>query len=102
MKFDPEKVSKAFKNILENTIENAPKNSEIEVDVRKNGTFLIIKIEDSSSGSDKEIRNTEREVLNMGLGLFISNKIIQAHGGKMKLESKGTNKGYITTIEIPF
>ena len=37
----------------------------------------------------------------MGLGLYLANLIVQAHGGKIWAESKGKRKGSTFYIELP-
>jgi signal transduction histidine kinase len=36
-----------------------------------------------------------------GLGLYISRKFVEMHGGKIWAESKGKNKGSTFYIELP-
>jgi signal transduction histidine kinase len=42
-----------------------------------------------------------REVSGLGLGLFISRQIVEAHGGKIWVASEGEGKGSTFYVELP-
>jgi two-component system CheB/CheR fusion protein len=42
-----------------------------------------------------------REYGGLGLGLAISKATIEAHGGSIKVESKGSGSGSTFTVELP-
>jgi signal transduction histidine kinase len=43
----------------------------------------------------------EREVSGLGLGLFISRSLVQAHGGRIWAASDGHGKGSTFTVALP-
>ena len=68
---------------------------------------MEFEIEDNGIGMEREIREkafslffSSKGVEGTGLGLFISNKIALAHGGKIDLESE-LNKGTRFVVIIP-
>jgi len=87
---------------------------EIKSEFKKN--FVIISIKDNGigfSGKEKErifkqFGKVERygqglDIISegSGLGLYISKKIIELHGGKIWLESEGRNKGSTFFFSLP-
>lgn len=38
---------------------------------------------------------------NWGIGLFVTDQIVKAHGGRIWAESEGRDKGFIFYIELP-
>lgn len=107
--FDPEKMSLAITNILDNAIKYTPPGGAIEFNTVKDGNKIKISIKDNGVGIPE--RQKERlfskffrgtNVVRMqtegsGLGLFITKNIITAHGGNIQVESE---EGLGTTVYI--
>ncbi|HEY0580253.1 MAG TPA: ATP-binding protein, partial [Candidatus Nitrosocosmicus sp.] len=74
-------------NNKNNAIENKSKTSAD--DVNKNGDRIIVTIEDTGTGVNPTIKDqlfekfSSRSTQGTGLGLYLSKKIVEAHGGKM-------------------
>lgn len=105
-------VRLALINILENAldacVEDTTKNSHrISFSVKPHDKSIVFKIGDNGVGMDRETRESlftlffsSKGNKGTGLGLFIANKIIDQHGGKIKVESK-PNRGSSFRITIP-
>lgn len=108
--------AKAIRSLLVNLIENAldacrvdKKKNKHQIKIRLKGypEFVEFEVYDNGIGMDQETRERAFSLFfsskagdGTGLGLFISNKITQAHGGEIKLESE-LNKGTRVTIQLP-
>lgn len=92
-----------FEQIMENLLENAAKYSEpeapIDVEVRPQGRGTLITVRDRGVGiAPSEIprlfdrfyqaARARREKTGLGLGLYITRGLVEAHGGKLRVESK--------------
>jgi signal transduction histidine kinase len=105
-----------FKNVVQNLLENALKYSPNEVDIKvtieevNNAAQLIIR--DKGTGISPEFQRkifdkfyrvpskNLHEVKGFGLGLNYVQKIVEAHGGNISVESE-VDKGAIFIVEIP-
>jgi signal transduction histidine kinase len=99
---DAEKLSRAFLNILENAVRYNVENGEVVVRVEQanNGPFLEISVKDTGIGiAPEDLPNLFKKFFRAsaalktqtegtGLGLYIAKNIIQAHGGKIWVESE--------------
>ncbi|MCX7747392.1 MAG: HAMP domain-containing histidine kinase [Clostridia bacterium] len=92
-------LQRAFTNIIFNAIVHNPENTETTVKIAHNDQGITIKIEDNGIGISEEDcknlfhryyrgTNTEESYQGSGLGLAIAKEIIEAHSGKITLESK--------------
>jgi signal transduction histidine kinase len=89
----------ALINILENALDacvedEAQKSHKIVFSVRQDDKKIIFEISDNGSGMDRETRESlftlffsSKGNKGTGLGLFIADKIIDQHGGKITVDS---------------
>ncbi len=112
IKIDREQIKQVFLNILLNAVEATPENGKINVKTRsfsKPGGEPYIQIEFTDTGCGispeylEDIFNPFFTTKNTGsgLGLSISNQIVQDHKGYIVVESQ-LNKGTSFFINLPF
>ena len=102
---------KAFKRVLTNLVSNAVKFTEkgfVKVVASEEEKSYTVKVEDSGIGlSAQEIKGLFQKYHQVhadkpgyGLGLFVSQQLVQAHGGVLEVSST-SGKGSTFTIHIP-
>ncbi len=98
VRFDNMQLKRVFENIINNTLKHNTSGTCIFVSVREtmNKENLIIRIGDNGVGIPKEVRDKIFEPFAVGnesrtsgqgtgLGMTIAKKIVEAHGGTIKL-----------------
>jgi PAS domain S-box-containing protein len=105
-------LSSALTNILENALEacledNSKKSHEIIFRVRQDKDNIIFDVSDNGIGMDKETREkmftlfySSKGREGTGLGLFISNQIIEQHEGAIQVDST-PGEGSRFTVRMP-
>jgi PAS domain S-box-containing protein len=103
---DAKRIRQVLDNLLENAIKYAPQETEVLLSARRAGQELIISVADQGSGipADELTRVFDRMyrieqrltpgVAGIGLGLSICRWLVEAHGGRIWVESemgKGSN-----------
>lgn len=111
VRVDPGRIEEVLINLIDNALRYSPADEKITVDADLTGAMMQISISDHGPGVPPEEQETifekytqaEGERSGTGLGLFISRKIVQSHGGKIWLESplKGKQLGTCFTFTIP-
>ncbi|MFX1574721.1 MAG: PAS domain S-box protein [Promethearchaeota archaeon] len=115
-RFDKERIYEVISNLVVNAIKYTPPGGYIQIKSEIKNSNYVISIQDNGIGFTKEERNQifkqfgkiERygqgwdiSTEGSGLGLYITKKLIELHGGKIWLESKGRNKGSTFYFSIP-
>lgn len=87
-------VERILTNLIDNALKHTPPNGLITLRVRKLASEMIVECEDTGSGISNDLKKTlfERPSLsksnrrdNGGLGLVLVRRMIQLHGGDIKL-----------------
>jgi signal transduction histidine kinase len=106
IKIDSEKLTQAFINIMKNGMQAMERGGILRIETHPFRDRVEVVISDSGSGIPPEqmekIFNyyyTTKEK-GVGLGLPIAHRIIEAHGGQLKVESK-VGAGTKVTITLP-
>ncbi|HET9805341.1 MAG TPA: HAMP domain-containing sensor histidine kinase, partial [Nitrososphaeraceae archaeon] len=112
---DKERISEVVSNLLSNAIKFT-KAGEIFVSIEKkeednnnDNNYALVTVRDTGAGVDPEIlpnlfsKFITKSFEGIGLGLYISKHIIEAHGGKIWIEnnSKEDNCGSIFCFKLP-
>jgi NtrC-family two-component system sensor histidine kinase KinB len=107
---DPVKLSWVVSNLLGNALRYTPSGGRIALAADRNENFVRLKVADTGPGIPAEIRNRvfERftqwnvnglETGSAGLGLAIVKDIVEAHGGRIFVNSSGHGSEF--TVELP-
>ena len=110
---DPARLQQVFWNLIKNSVKFTPENGRIVVEtLNPVPDELEIRITDTGIGieSDKLERifnafeqgqvSITRRFGGLGLGLAISKAMIDAHGGKIRAESEGKDKGATFVLKL--
>jgi signal transduction histidine kinase len=111
---DPMRIASVLEHVLRNAYSYTLPGGRIEIRLSTQGPKVVIKVEDSGVGIaqdeidrvfDRLYRGRSAEAgptdtRGLGLGLYLSKEIIDAHGGAIHLESK-VDVGTVVTIELP-
>lgn len=109
---DKGQLMNALKNIIDNSIKYTPKG-QVKVSLAQDGKTVRFVVEDTGVGITKEdmehlftegghgANSTKINVESTGFGLYIVKNIIEAHGGTVRAESAGADKGSKFTVELP-
>ncbi len=95
---DPDRIGQVVINLLHNAIKFTPSGGQITVSARQKDEFVIFSVQDTGVGIDQKDLNRIFERFykadrartggGTGLGLSISRHMIEAHGGKIWVESQ--------------
>jgi hypothetical protein len=109
---DAKKITDMLTNVLDNAVKFTPSQGKISIVAKKEGKMVHISIEDSGIGIPAELLphlfqkfyqidpSIRRKYGGTGLGLFISKNIVEAHKGKIWIESE-EKKGTTVHILLP-
>ena len=106
--FDFKKLERALLNLLLNACEAVPAESgKIDIELRRKGESLEIRIEDNGPGIAEAVRDRLFEPFvshgkenGTGMGLTVVQKILQDHGGDVAVEQTSAS-GTTFRINIP-
>jgi two-component system, OmpR family, phosphate regulon sensor histidine kinase PhoR len=109
---DPNAITMAFLNLLDNSIKYSGEQKHIDVRVRRDNGFVDLSVSDKGVGIpeneqqkifDKFYRGSDpsvRKVRGSGIGLAITKHVAEMHGGEVLVQS-APGKGSTFTLKIP-
>jgi len=109
---DPEALSRALWNLLDNAVKYGGESRNIDVIAKRNGGAVLLTVSDHGLGIpagerkrifEKFVRGEaarSRNIKGTGLGLAMVKHIVEAHGGRIQVEST-LGKGSAFTISLP-
>jgi PAS domain S-box-containing protein len=113
IKADERRLKQVMFNLLSNSAKFTPDGGAITVEARKDEKKLTISVSDTGIGMTAQEQKRLFEAFyqasggikgktpGTGLGLAITKSIVEKHGGKIWMESEGTNKGSKFTFTLP-
>ncbi|MFW6079815.1 MAG: ATP-binding protein [Gemmatimonadota bacterium] len=107
---DPDGVGRVLANLLSNAIRHTPAGGAVVVAVRAGGGRVAFAVADTGSGIPEEQRARLFERFwrprgagrgGAGLGLAIAKRIVEAHGGRIRVESEvGEGSAFVFTLPV--
>ncbi len=103
---DSNKIQRVFVNLIKNAVEAMPNGGVLEISSCQNGEKIDFIFADTGTGMSEEVIGRiftplfTTKAQGMGFGLAICKRIIEAHGGKISVEST-LNKGTTFTLSLP-
>ncbi|MDQ4074287.1 MAG: HAMP domain-containing histidine kinase [Thermoproteota archaeon] len=118
---DKNRIQQVLSNIIGNSVKFIDDEGKISITVEKkesgksshinirskNKGMIVITVKDSGKGIDNEImpklftKFASKSFQGTGLGLYISKKIIEAHGGSLAAENNPDGRGATFSFSLP-
>ncbi len=110
---DPVRISTVFSNLIENAIDYGTKDTDIEVSIQTEGEYILIQVENYGIGINKldeekifaKFFRADNAISTkpngIGLGLYISKKIVEYHKGKIIAFSSADKNKTIFSVYLP-
>jgi signal transduction histidine kinase len=103
---DVEKMRRVFLNLIHNAFDAMPEGGTLRIASQKSNGDLQIAFVDSGVGMKKEIVGSlwnplfTTKAKGMGLGLPVAKRLVEGHGGSIRVESH-PGKGSTFTVTLP-
>ena len=109
--FDKKLMSRVLDNLISNAVKFSPSNTKIKIAIESDSDALHFHVEDEGPGIPenefdklfKEFGRTSNQPTagesTSGIGLFVTNRIIQRHGGTISVENRSP-KGTRFTVTL--
>lgn len=110
-RIDEVRIEQVLNNLVSNAIKYSPSGGTVRISTARDGHELVIEVRDQGLGIPPEehktifqpfrrSRSATREIPGVGLGLSVSRRIVEAHGGSIELTSD-SGKGSTFRVRLP-
>jgi PAS domain S-box-containing protein len=109
---DPDRLAQVMANLMGNAVQHSPSDTPVRVVVRQSGEWVLFEVHNEGRPIPAELLPLLFEPFqrgreagtgaggSLGLGLFISRQIVQAHGGRIEARS-AEGQGTTFTVWLP-
>jgi len=110
---DSDRLQQVIWNLLNNAVKFTPNGGRIEVNLRREGNHLRLRVSDTGRGITPEFlphvfdrfrqadSTSTRTHGGLGIGLAIVRHIIELHGGSVQAQSPGEGLGASFVVDVP-
>jgi CheY-like chemotaxis protein/two-component sensor histidine kinase len=110
---DARRLEQVFLNLLSNAVKFTPAGGRVEVNVAVTDTAIDVRVSDTGIGMDPSFvphafdqfrqadSQTTRVHGGLGLGLSIARRLVEAHGGRIRVDSEGPGRGTSCIVSLP-
>ncbi|KKL13812.1 hypothetical protein LCGC14_2522030, partial [marine sediment metagenome] len=113
---EKEEIHDVISNLVTNAIKYTPPRGKIDIKTELKEDFVVVSVKDNGIGFTEDQKKKifqqfgkierygqglDLGIDGTGLGLYISKRIVESHGGKIWMESEGRNKGSTFYFTIP-
>jgi signal transduction histidine kinase len=100
-------------NLVTNAAKYTPQRGQIKLNVTRQGKEIVISVKDNGRGIEADKlphlfemfyqvdRSLERSEGGLGIGLTLSHRLVEMHGGRIEARSEGLGKGSEFIIYLP-
>ncbi len=110
---DPARIVQAVTNLLNNAAKYTPDGGEVRLSAWVSGTQVVIEVVDNGVGIPPQDQGKlfqlftqlphtgSRTQGGLGIGLSLVKRLVEMHGGKVRVHSAGLDEGSTFTLELP-
>jgi CheY-like chemotaxis protein/two-component sensor histidine kinase len=110
---DPVRLAQILSNLLNNAAKYTPDGGAITLSARRDGAVAVIGVRDNGAGIAKDALSRIFEMFNrdvradlggqggLGIGLTLSRRLAEMHGGTIEAESDGEGQGSEFIVRLP-
>ena len=110
---DPTRVAQIITNLLDNAVKFTPAGGSVDLDVAREGQEAVLRVSDTGIGIDPAMlpkvfelfaqaeQPMDRTLGGLGLGLTLSRRLVEMHGGTLAVASEGRGQGAQFTVRLP-
>jgi signal transduction histidine kinase len=110
---DPMRLQQVVANLLSNAVKFTPRHGRIELRLERAAVNARLTVADSGEGIEPAMlphvfepfqqadSTTTRSHQGLGLGLAIVRQLVEAHGGRVRVDSPGRGHGATFVVELP-
>jgi PAS domain S-box-containing protein len=110
---DPTRLAQVITNMLDNAVKFTPTGGTVDVDVLREGQDAVLRVTDTGIGISPEIlprvfelfaqaeQPMDRSAGGLGIGLTLSRRLVEMHGGTIAAFSEGLGRGAQFTVRLP-
>ncbi|HEX4341594.1 MAG TPA: PAS domain-containing sensor histidine kinase [Polyangiaceae bacterium] len=111
--WDPDRLEQVFSNLVSNALAHGDPTKPVSIRLRREEGAVIVEIHNHGVPLTEELKarifdpfrrgdrdSRTQRTAGLGLGLYISNELVRAHGGRMEVESS-TAEGTVFRVILP-
>ena len=110
---DPSRLQQVFWNLLNNAVKFTPKGGRVQAVLERAGSHVEFSVSDTGTGIKPEFlpfvfdrfrqadASVARKTGGLGLGLAIVRHLVELHGGAVRAESPGEDRGSTFVVSLP-